>query len=127
MSSCILWEGKVSLNGYGRCSNGKDYAHREAYISANGAIPKGLVVKHACDTKLCVNPDHLSAGTQAENVQEAYDRGLRSPARKLSTEQFKDVLERCNTENNSALAREYGVSRQLICCIKKGRIVWGIK
>ena len=121
-TDCILHTGQVSPNGYGRLSDGKRYAHRWAWeVFHDTPIPEGLVVKHNCDTKLCINPLHLDLGTQSENVQEAYDRGLRKPTRKLSNDQIKAIKIRIN-ENNSALAREFGVSRQLICDISKGRI-----
>jgi len=121
-TDCILHKGQVSQNGYGRLSNGKDYAHRNAWeIFNKSTIPKGMVIKHKCDNKLCINPFHLELGTQAENVKEAYDRGLRKPTRKLTDEQIKEIKSRID-ENNSALAREFGVSRQLICDISKGRL-----
>ena len=121
MDDCIEWAGQVSQNGYGRLPDGKRYAHREAWKMINGLIPEGMVIKHKCDNKLCVNPDHLEVGTQSENVKEAYDRGLREPTRKLTDEQIREIKERID-ENNSALSREFGVSRQLICDISKGRI-----
>src|SRR5437868_94079 len=43
-------------------------AHRLAYSSIKGEIPLGLVVDHLCRNTLCVNPDHLEAVTQRENV-----------------------------------------------------------
>jgi len=122
MNDCVEWEGQISPNGYGRMSDGKRYAHRETWKEHNGDIPEGMVIKHKCDNKLCVNPEHLESGTQAENVKEAYDRGLRKPTRKLTDEQIREIKVRLHTENNSALAREFGVSRFLICDIKKGRI-----
>ena len=125
-NECILWQGQVSPNGYGRMSDGKRYAHRVSYENTFGPIPEGFVVKHKCDNKLCVNTDHLEAGTQASNVKEAYDRKLRKPSRKLTNSQFKEIANRVKTESGSALAREFNVSRQLVCDIKKGRVKWGL-
>lgn len=107
-------------------SDGKRYAHRSVWEDTYGPIPDGCVIKHICDNKLCVNITHLECGTQSENVKEAYDRGLKNPTRKLSKKQFKEVFDRSHKENNSKLAREFGISRQLVCDIKKGRSVWGM-
>lgn len=75
------WEWTLSLNnhGYGIVSVGdgkQRYAHRVAYVAANGPIPKGLELDHLCRNPKCVNPDHLEAVTHFENHQ----RGKRATA-----------------------------------------------
>jgi hypothetical protein len=51
------------------------FAHRIAYELAVGPIPDGMKVLHACDNPPCCNPDHLSVGTQSDNVTDAMQKG----------------------------------------------------
>lgn len=65
---CWLWLGYVGIrNGYGSFGAGK-LAHRVAYEAFVGAIPPGLQIDHLCKVRRCVNPDHLEAVTQRENL-----------------------------------------------------------
>jgi hypothetical protein len=54
-------------------------AHRLSYIMAKGPIPEGLYILHECDVPACVNPAHLKAGTQSENISDAWKRGRFKP------------------------------------------------
>lgn len=73
---CWLWTGCAPKYGQLRRRGGTLLAHRYSFELAFGEIPKNLYVLHSCDNKLCVRPDHLHLGTQAENVREAIERGL---------------------------------------------------
>lgn len=77
---CLLWTGAKNSDGYGVT---RDFtgslvlAHRFHYMMKVAAIPAGLVLRHACDTRLCVAPWHLTPGTHTENLMDAYERGRR--------------------------------------------------
>jgi hypothetical protein len=84
-SGCWIWTKALNELGYARISYlGKSwFAHRVAYIAKHGNIPEGTVIDHTCRTRCCVNPNHLEAVTQSENVRRGL-RGRMNPQRQAT-------------------------------------------
>lgn len=88
---CWIWTKAKQTNGYGSIGVGHSKSklvHRASYEAFVGPIPDGMTLDHECHTEAtdceggktcrhrpCVNPDHLTPVTSAENNR----RGL-SPA-----------------------------------------------
>lgn len=49
-------------------------AHRYSYTYHTGPIPEGYVIDHLCVNTRCVNPTHLEAVTQRENMRRVSER-----------------------------------------------------
>lgn len=98
------------------------YAHRLAWRIANGdaEIPAGSVVMHACDNPRCVNPAHLSLGTQQDNIRDAVRKG-RWAVRKLTDEDVATIRElRASGVQAKAIAARFGIGRSTVSDIARG-------
>lgn len=69
---CWIWIAATGGGGYGRVKYGPgaEFAHRAAFIEANGRKPNGLV-RHTCGNRCCIRPGHLVEGTHADNSKDA--------------------------------------------------------
>lgn len=67
---CWLWTACRNSDGYGnlKVSGRAVTAHRFAYEVLIGPVPEGLTIDHLCRVRHCVNPRHLEAVTNQENV-----------------------------------------------------------
>lgn len=73
---CWFWQGSVDQLGYGmfKLEGVTIRSHRASYQFYRGEIPKGLKVLHSCDNRDCVNPKHLSLGTQRDNIYDMMNK-----------------------------------------------------
>ena len=69
-TGCWVWMASSSDDGYGQFWSEEKMvrAHRYAYERWVGPIPEGLTIDHLCRVRHCVNPDHLEAVTNRENI-----------------------------------------------------------
>ena len=133
---CLVWQGHRSRYGYGRIRiDGKwRPAHVVHYELERGPVLEGKQLMHSCDNRACIALVHLKPGTARENTQDMMQKGRHRPVRgedhgrsKLTAEDVADIrlryTPRSRTNGAHALAREYGVSRPVVCSIVK-REIW---
>ena len=90
--NCWTWSGFAQTpggRGRMRIKNRNYYAYRIAYALEHGSLPDGLVICHHCDNPACVRPDHLFAGTQADNTADMDAKGRRKNAPRYGRDHHK--------------------------------------
>jgi hypothetical protein len=136
---CWLWKGWLLNSGYGETTvRGKKITvHRFAYALAHGPIPKGKLLMHSCDVPTCVNPAHLSVGTDADNHRDKIAKrrhlfGERSPQAKVNEEAVRTIRteyrctmtgRRTDWSNAKELCDRFGIAKPTLLQILK-RETW---
>lgn len=85
-NGCREWQASLTKDGYGQLSNRAienefsiKGAHRLMFQLVNDfpLTSRAQVVMHSCDNPRCIEPKHLSMGTQRENMQDCVAKGRR--------------------------------------------------
>jgi hypothetical protein len=127
-NGCVLFTGTLDRDGYGQLTilGRIRKAHRLAWEVANGPIPAGLVVCHACDVPRCINPNHLFLGTQAANMadkgaKKRQPHGEAQYMARLDAAQVRAIREAAGTMRS--IGEAHGIAPQTVWKIRK-RMIW---
>lgn len=100
---------------------------RFVYTEMFGEIPDGHVIRHKCDNRRCINPEHLITGTPKENSQDMLERdrsarGSRHKLAKLTEEQVLEIkrLLRDTNLKHHEIAELFSITRSMITQINIG-------
>lgn len=94
-----------------------EYAHRYAYRTFVGD-PGDQAVLHRCDVTLCVNPNHLFVGSQADNMKDRQVKGR--AAKKLTPALVQSI--RAASGLHTDIAAKFGIYRSTVARIKQRRL-----
>lgn len=127
-TGCWNWTGSTfSFTGYAcLCLGTRHLSARLSYVTFRGCIGTSLVL-HRCDNRLCINPDHLFLGTNADNSKDMKDKGRslygeKNHAAKLTEEDVLRIRELMKQGiKPTVIAREYGVTSTTIYYIRNGK------
>jgi len=89
LGKCWEWTGGRN-DGYGCMKIVKnELTHRISWRIKFGEIQDGMCVLHKCDNRICVNPEHLFLGTNADNVRDRTLKGRSNRPKSFNNQEFK--------------------------------------
>ena len=112
-TECWEWQSALDNHDYGafHLNGTTQRAHRVAFLMSDDDIRTledipGDVLRHDCDNPLCVNPVHLTPGTQSDNLK---DHVRRTRDDRLTDDEIREIRERAaDGEKHTELAEEFG-------------------
>lgn len=116
---CWLWLKSIGTHGYGQAGFRRKVtvAHRVSYIAFVGPIPRGVLVQHSCDNRWCVNPDHLSLGTDATNAEDKRRKGRACKKLSVRDRAFIACAYFAGEMSKAELARRFDVDPNAISMV----------
>lgn len=127
MNCKLVTSHRLQPDGYVRIRiEGHTYPiHRWIWIEAHGPIPNGLLVRHKCDNRDCINLDHLELGTHSDNTLDAVKRGRwprqdgeNNPQAKLTWNDIESI--RASSLSAQELANHYFTTPRNVRKIRQG-------
>jgi HNH endonuclease len=126
---CIETDWQRHPKGYGYKYVGKSPNGNSRYVKAHVValeeklgrpLLPGMQSNHYCDNPPCIQPEHLYEGTQAQNIKDSLERGRRPWVRPEIREAIRARFAEGGI-SQLAVAREFGVSQQVVSNIVHGR------
>ena len=124
-NGCWEWQAATSPKGYGMFyydGRPSGRAHRFSYEHFVGKIPNGYTIDHLCRNRRCVNPKHLEAVTNKENV-------LRGNGLTAQNARKTHCIKGHPLSGDNLMTRNYRntVMRNCKICTRKSQKEWRIK
>lgn len=117
MGDCIEHTQSCPTYGRARIAGKHTSLHRKVFLDTYGYLPE--VVRHTCDNPRCINPAHLLAGTQQDNMQDRLSRGRWSGGRPcgLSEDALHDIL--YSTDLQRVIAKRHNINQSRVSQLRK--------
>lgn len=128
ITDCWEWQKGTDGRGYGsfKVFGKNKKVHRASYEIFNGEIPNGLFILHSCDNPICCNPEHLTTGTNADNLRDMTRKGRNRPQRgenngrsKLNVQQVLIIKHMKGVYRE--IAKLFNVGTTVVADIKRGK------
>jgi hypothetical protein len=122
-NGCHLWTACTMPNGYGQFWYVGRMVRAHRYAAGMLDWPSEIQTRHLCNVRACVNPEHLTFGSHADNMRDmveadrqARQKGTDHGMSKLTEEEVLEIRRRYadGGVTQRSLAAEYGVHRGTI-------------
>lgn len=128
---CWEWQLHLNVGGYGQTTKaefGTPLAHRIAFMYTNNVeLASDQHLMHSCDNRKCCNPNHLSIGTQADNMRDMKEKGRRKGigvgadnGRAVVNQEQADEMRRIYAKggiSQEKLGKRYGLTQTAVSAI----------